>query len=371
MIRIAILTSSRADFGIYLPLLKEIRSNSKFNLSIIAFGTHLSRFHGYTIDEIKDSGFQVDFKIDSLLLGDTPEAISSAIALTSIKFSSFWGEHAKDFDLVFCLGDRYEMFAAVYSGIPFGIKFAHIHGGETTLGAFDNVYRHAISLASYYHFTATDIYAKRVELIIGNKFNVYSVGSLSVENITQIDLFSIPEFYNMWKIDLSKPTILVTFHPETIGYLNVEKQIKFIIQTLQLLSMNYQILLTMPNSDTMGSFIRSQFKSNLCGLTNIFIYESLGLKSYFSALKHCSFVFGNSSSGIIEAATFGKYVINIGSRQEGRLRSKNVFDANFDSVGISRLIRKIEKLEFKYVGENLYQKKNTAKFILNIIQENE
>jgi len=340
-------------------------------LSIIAFGTHLSRFHGYTINHILESGFEVDYKIDSLLLGDSPEAISSAIALTSIKFSSFWAEHYEDFDLVFCLGDRYEMFAAVYAGIPFRIKYAHIHGGETTLGAIDNIYRHAISLASFYHFTATKFFARRVASIIGNNTNVYSVGSLSLDNILQFECLSITEFKKKWQIDLSKPTILFTFHPETVEYLNIKKQSEFILLVLELLSKKFQILLTMPNADTMSSFLRSQLLSRLGGVSNIFFRESLGTQSYFSALKYCSFVFGNSSSGIIEAASFGKFVINIGNRQRGRLKSENIFDTEYDIDKIQLLLKKLQKRGFKYTGKNIYYKRNSSRLIMNIIKKNE
>jgi GDP/UDP-N,N'-diacetylbacillosamine 2-epimerase (hydrolysing) len=131
--RIGILTSSRADFGIYRPLLKELLANPNFEPQIIAFGTHLSIFHGNTIDEIRNEGFEINYTIDSFLVTDSSESISTTIGLTIIKFSSFWKENWNQFDLVFCLGDRFEMLAAVLSGIPFGIKFAHIHGGEKTL----------------------------------------------------------------------------------------------------------------------------------------------------------------------------------------------------------------------------------------------
>jgi len=161
MIRIGVLTSSRADFGIYLPLLKLMNVDENIQLDIIAFGTHLSRYHGYTIDQIVNAGFNVQHQIESILLTDSPESNATSTGLTYLKFSSFWGHYSKEFDFVFCLGDRFEMFAAVYAGVPFGIKFAHIHGGETTLGAIDNIYRHAISHASTYHFTATNSFAKK------------------------------------------------------------------------------------------------------------------------------------------------------------------------------------------------------------------
>jgi GDP/UDP-N,N'-diacetylbacillosamine 2-epimerase (hydrolysing) len=176
MMRIGVLTSSRADYGIYRPLLKALKNDPFFDCSIIAFGTHLSTHFGKTIDRIRDDGFEVKYTVSSMLLGDDANTIASATALTSMKFAEFWKEHAADFDLVFCLGDRYEMFAAVIAGVPFGIRFAHLHGGETTLGAIDNVYRHSITHASLLHFTSAEVHASRVKSLLGHDEGVFVCG---------------------------------------------------------------------------------------------------------------------------------------------------------------------------------------------------
>ena len=180
--RIGVLTSSRADFGIYRPLLKNILENFDFDLQIIAFGTHLSMFHGNTIEEIRNEGFEIKYTIDSFLVSDSNDSISTTIGLTMIKFSSFWKDHFNEFDVVFCLGDRFEMLAAVLSGISFGIKFAHIHGGEKTLGAIDNVFRHSITHASFIHFASTEEYRNRIIQILDEPNRVYYTGALSLEN---------------------------------------------------------------------------------------------------------------------------------------------------------------------------------------------
>ena len=158
--KIGILTSSRADFGIYLPLLKKIKEDRYFKIEIIVFGTHLSKLHGYTINEIYSSNFYKIHEISSLISNDDPESIGTSYGLTVIKFSRFWNENK--FDLVLCLGDRFEMSAAVQAGIPFGIKFAHLHGGEITIGAIDNIFRHQITVASVLHFTSTNLSENRV-----------------------------------------------------------------------------------------------------------------------------------------------------------------------------------------------------------------
>src|SRR5512133_978023 len=171
MIKVAVLTSSRADYGIYQPLLRKMQADSDIDVHIIAFGTHTSHYHGYTLEIIKNDGYTLDYVIDNLLLGDSEEAISTAIGLTQMKFASIWAQEKKNYDVVLCLGDRYEMFAAVSAAIPFNIKLAHLHGGETTLGAIDDVLRHSISLCCRYHFTATSDYAKKVSQIIGTDKN--------------------------------------------------------------------------------------------------------------------------------------------------------------------------------------------------------
>lgn len=366
--KIGVLTSSRADFGIYLPLLKALDSDTYFNVSIIAFGTHLSRYHGYTANQITDNDFVISYSIESILLGDTPEANATSTALTSLKFSSFWNIHKDDFDLVLCLGDRFEMFAAVMSGVPFGIKFAHIHGGETTLGAIDNIYRHAISLASTVHFTSTDKYAERVRSLVDLKEHVYSVGALSLDNLEKVKLLTVNEFFNKWKIDLSNPTVLITYHPETVAHSEVSQHALLLVNAINYLNTDYQVLITMPNADTSGSYIRQVIIDNFSNKKNIYLVENLGTESYFSALKMCSFVFGNSSSGLIESASFERYAINIGNRQEGRMASKNVINVQYDLTEIDNAVQYIKKFNYKFIGENVYYKPAIALTIKNILK---
>lgn len=368
MKRIAILTSSRADYGIYLPFLKELKENSLVDLTIIAFGTHLSPFHGNTINQILNDGFEVKFRIESMLAGDSPNAIATAMALTSLKFADFWKDHQIDFDLVFCLGDRYEMFAAVSAGIPYGIKFAHLHGGEKTLGAIDNIFRHSITMASKYHFVSCEDHAHRVEELIEDRNNIYNVGSLSLDNLESLSLLTKEEFQAQFKIDLSIPTILVTVHPETVepenNGTNVEELSKVLLELNQ-----YQILITLPNADTYGSVIRHRLLHLQEESSNrIICIENLGTKGYFSAMHHCSFLMGNTSSGIIEAASFGKWVINLGNRQQGRMQSSNVLNASFNKEMILNHINQIEK-STKYTGDNIYYRGNVAKQICTTILE--
>ena len=368
MKRIAILTSSRADYGIYLPLLHKLSDDTDFKVSIIAFGTHLSQFHGYTVKNIIDDGFDVPFRIESILTGDSPNAISSSMALTAIKFAEFWEQHQMDFDLVFCLGDRYEMFAAVMAGVPYRIKYAHLHGGEKTLGAIDHVFRHSITIASTYHFVTCETHAQRVAELIESNKNIFNVGALSLDNLKSIQFHSNEVFLKMYGVDLSSPTILITVHPETTIPFENAKNVEILSEVLLELT-KYQIIITLPNADTNGFVIREQFlrlQDKSC--QRILCFDNLGTQGYFTAMKSSAFLLGNTSSGIIEAASFSKWVINLGNRQLGREQSANIINVQFEKELIHQAIKKIEQ-KSAYSGSNIYYKENTAKNICSIMKE--
>jgi GDP/UDP-N,N'-diacetylbacillosamine 2-epimerase (hydrolysing) len=364
--KIGVLTSSRADFGIYQPLLKLLKSDPYFDFEIIAFGTHLSSFHGYTKNQIEAAGFTVDHEIDSMMLSDSKESIATAMGLTMVKFASFWKENESKFDLVLCLGDRYEMFAAVLSALPFSIKFAHLHGGEKTLGAIDNVFRHSLSHSSKVHFTSTESHKTRVEELLDEPNNVYNVGALSLDNIDDLELLNVSSFNEKWGVDLSKPSALVTFHPETV---KADKNEDFATVLAKVIQKNsdVQFLITMPNADTAGNIIRKVFFDHLSDLEHVYMEENLGMQSYFSAMKHCQFLLGNTSSGIIEAASFNKYVINLGDRQKGRLAGGNVLQTAINVKEIQIAIDKVMNTP-SFKGHNIYYNAGASSKIINALK---
>lgn len=366
--RLGILTSSRADFGIYLPLLKELNNDSFFDISLIVFGSHLSKNHGYTIQEIYQNGFKPRYILETIFYDDSPLGIAQSITNTFKHFDKFWGQYYKTFDLILCLGDRYEMYAAVSSGIPFGIKYAHLHGGETTLGSIDNIYRHSITLASKIHFTATSHFKKRVKSLLGVAENIFIIGSLSLDGVMNTNNLSISEFSHKWNMDLRIPTILVTVHSETVAFVDVQHHCDELLKTLLELAKKYQILITMPNADTNSSVVRNMIETNLRHKNNFFIYENLGKQSYFTAMNYCSFLLGNTSSGIIEAASFKKFVIDLGERQKGRLSSKNILHSNYKFDEILSCVKQIELNNYEFKGKNIYYKKNVAIKIINILK---
>lgn len=369
MISVGILTSSRADYGIYLPLLKRLENDLNFKTHLIVFGTHLSHFHGYTLKQILADGFTPYQTIETLLTGDTPNAISSSYSLTSMKFTDFWQNNQHQFDLVFTLGDRFEMAAAVNAAIPYGITFAHLHGGETTLGAIDNIYRHQISLASTYHFTSTEPYAQRLNRLLDVSENkIFNIGALSLESLGNISLLSPDRFKSLWGIDLNIPSILVTVHPETVNLEANTLNTREILSALHLLANQYQIIITMPNADTLGLSLREGFTTLGKQFTSVKVIENFGTQSYFTCMKYVDLLIGNTSSGIIEAASFEKFVINVGNRQKGRLSGENVIDIPFSCQLILENVEKYVGLSFK--GENPYSQTEPSRQILEIIKSN-
>lgn len=370
-IKIAVLTSSRADYGIYLPLLKDLKADTSIDLSIIAFGSHTKEKFGSTVKNIKADGYSVYAEINNLSDNDSPFGISSSYGKTVNLFAKFWNDNL-DFDWVICLGDRFEMAAAVNAGIPFGIKFAHVHGGETTLGAIDNIYRHQITLASQLHFASLPAYKTRIMQLVGKEHeeNIKVTGSLSLDNLKNINLLSRKEFKAKWDIDLNVPTILITIHPETVEYQTNDYFAKESIDALTSLQKDYQLVITMPNADTAGSIFRNAFLDFKDSYpVRVKLIENFGTQSYFTCMKYARLLLGNTSSGIVEAASFNKYVINLGNRQKGRFAGKNVIHVPFKKEQITDAVNKF--INSTYRSDNPYFKGGASKIIIQALKKSQ
>jgi len=345
-LKIALLTSSRADYGIYRPLIMELKKDSFFDLHIIAFGTHLSALYGLSIQQIIDDGFEIEHQIDTMPDGDSPLAISAAIGKAATNFSILWNKES--YDLIIALGDRYEMFAACAAAIPYNIPIAHIHGGETTLGAIDDAFRNAITQMAVFHFATTEKYRQRVIEMKGSGLHVYNVGALSVDNLRSLKLFSIDEMRERFGIDLSIPSILITFHPETVAFNKNKEYIYQLISALDQIA-GYQFIITMPNSDTMGNMIRNELIKFVEKNPNAFAIESFGTVGYLSCMKYCSMMLGNTSSGFVEAAFFPKYVINLGDRQSGRILTPNIYSCTIQKDAIVQAVTRYSEADLPQV----------------------
>ena len=364
--KIGILTSSRADYGIYLPLLDKLKLDKRFQLEIIAFGMHLQKSQGNTINQIIKGGFKVIHKVGEMPESDGVIDISKGYGNIIVLFAEFWSKNK--YDVVLALGDRWEMSAAVQASIPFEVKIGHIHGGETTLGATDNIYRHQITLASKFHFTAAEVFSERVISILGSDKNVHTVGSISLEDINQLQLPSWDSVKEKFDIPFDD-FILVTFHPESVGASMNQHYANIISDVLKTLSKEFNILITKANSDAMGSLFNNCFEiiqKDCPG--KVKLVSALGKFNYFKAMNQCTFMLGNTSSGIIEAASFSKYVVNVGSRQKGRLRNDNVLDISFETEKILEAITSVSKIDI-YEGRNKYVKDGTTDAIIKIISQ--
>ena len=366
IMKIGVLTSSRADFGIYESLINELLIDEVFELEIIAFGTHLSKFHGYTVSDIQNKYDVNIHKISSLIANDDEVSVASSYGLTLLKFADFW--NANKYDLVLCLGDRFEMSAAVQAGIPFGVKFSHIHGGEITLGATDNIYRHQITLASFLHFTSTELYKERVQELIGSEKNVFDVGALSLSDLGDFKPKDKSKLYASFNIK-DEPFCLITFHPETNAFDENSNYALQMRKALEVISDKINLVITMPNADTMGTVYRNQLLLlQEEKREKVLLIENFGKNNYFSAMHYSSFLLGNTSSGILEAASFNKYVVNVGDRQKGRAQSDNIFDSKFESTEIIESVNNCMSLG-DYTGNNIYFKAHSAKKIVKKIKE--
>lgn len=365
IMKIGVLTSSRADYGIYLPLLNKLKNDDFFEIELIVFGTHLSREHGYTISDIKKDSYKKIHEIKSLTEDDSKKGIVISYGNTVSEFAEFWKNNI--YDLVFSLGDRFEMSAAVQSSIPFGIKLAHIHGGETTLGAIDNIYRHQITLASDIHFVTTADNKVKVKNLKGNSEKIYDVGSLSLNNIDKFKPIEKLIFLEKFKIP-NDPFALVTFHPETVSTDDNLLYVKEMKNALTLLSEKINIIITMPNADTLGSLYRNELKDlKIKNPGTVFLIENFGKINYFNAMYYAAILIGNTSSGIIEAASFNKYVVNVGNRQKGRSCGENVYNVSFKSNDIINIsYNLLNKNNFN--GPNIYFKENPAQKIIEILK---
>lgn len=346
-------------------MLKALETDPFFDLSIIAFGTHLSSIHGETIRQIAADRFETILRVETMPAGDTPADIVRAMGQTMIRFSDLWSSHS--FDLVIALGDRYEMFAACASVLPFTIPIAHIHGGETTEGAIDDAFRHSITHLSTYHFVTTDRYTKRVAELKGSDRNIFNVGALSIDNLRSLPLLSTKMFKAQFNIDLDIPSILITFHPETVALNQNKAYIRELIAALSGIS-HYQLIITMPNADPMGNMIREALSAFIRETPGAVGVESFGTLGYLSCMKHCAMMLGNTSSGFVEASFFPKWVINLGERQTGRILTPNIIQTPIDKQSILDAVAAVERNGAPPASE-LYGQGNTAQRIVNILKE--
>lgn len=364
---IGVVTMARSDFGIYLPILYKIRQADDLDLRLLVSGMHLSPEFGLTIKAIKSQGFEIEEQVEMLLSSDTPEGISKSIGLGTIGFAQTFARFQPDILLV--LGDRFEMLSAVVAAMPYTIPIAHIHGGETTEGVIDEAIRHSITKMSHLHFVATDRYRQRVLQLGEEPWRVTVSGAPSLDNISTVGLLSLPELGKKFGFPLKKPPLLVTYHPVTLEYRDTRRHATELLAALG--DFDFPIVFTYPNADTHGRLVIEAINRFIETHPQAWAVANLGTQAYFSLSKNAVAMVGNSSSGIIEAASFELPVVNIGSRQRGRIHSYNVIDVGNDRNLISEGIRKAISAEFRSHLSgmvNPYCRGNAAAIITQVLQ---
>jgi len=342
--KICVVTGTRAEYGLLYWLMKEIKADKELQLLVIATGMHLSPEFGLTYKEIEKE-FTIDKKIEMLLSSDSSVGISKSMGLAQISFAEAYEELKPD--LLVVLGDRYEIFSAVSAAMIARIPIAHLHGGETTEGAFDEAIRHSITKMSHLHFVANEEYKKRVIQLGENPAKVFNVGGMGIENIKRFVLLSKEEFEKSIAFKLNKKNILVTFHPVTLESSTASQQFQELLNALDKLQ-DTNIIFTKANSDTDGRVINQMIDEYVAkNLDKSIGLISLGQLRYLSALQFMDAVVGNSSSGLAEAPSFKIGTINIGDRQKGRIKANSVIDCKPFEQEIAQAFEKLYSIGFQ------------------------
>ena len=369
MRKICVVTSTRAEYGLLYWLLKEIEADSELKLQLIVTGMHLSPEFGLTYKEIEKE-FKIDKKIEILSSSHTSLDICAEMARVYEKFAPALAELKPD--ILVLLGDRYEIFGVAGVASIMQIPIAHIHGGETTQGAFDEAFRHSITKMSHIHFAATNEYTNRIIQLGEEPSRVFNVGGPGIENIKKLNLLSKEEFEKSIKFKLAKKNILITFHPVTLENSSAREQFNELLNSLDELE-ETNFIFTKANSDTDGDVINKMIDEYVSQNSQKAVaFASLGQLRYLSAIKFVDIVLGNSSSGLLEVPSFKKTTINIGDRQKGRARASSVIDVRPAKEEILAAIKRAYSKEFEQTLKdtiNPYDGGNPSKKMVKILKE--
>ena len=340
---VGLVTTGRSDYGNYRPLLAEISKDPTFELRLLVSGTHLSAQHGYTVRAIEEDGFKIAERVELLLSSDSPEGISKSMGLGILGFAQVFAKSRPDI-LVVC-GDRFEMHAAALAALPFKIPVAHLSGGELTEGAIDDGLRHSLTKLSHLHFPATQQYAARILQLGEEPWRITVAGEPSLDQLHTLKFLTREELEQRFSIRLNRQFLIVTFHPVTLEYERAGEHITELLAALQ--ASGIAAVFTLPNADTGNQIIREKIEQFVSEHPDAHLVDNFGTQAYFSMLRLATALLGNSSSGILEAASFELPAVNVGTRQDGRVRARNVIDVGCQREHILRGIRQAAAPEFR------------------------
>jgi UDP-N-acetylglucosamine 2-epimerase (non-hydrolysing) len=369
MRKVAVVTVARSDYGILRPVLNELRSRDGIDLELIVTGMHLDPRFGMTVSEIEADGMEIAHRVDTLRAGDDAADIAVAMGREIAGLSEVFAVSRPD--ILVIMGDRFEMLAAAVAATPFNIAIAHIHGGEASFGAIDDAMRHAITKLSHLHFPATMRYGKRIARMGEQVDRITVAGAPGLDNIAALELpdpAAVGARFG-FSFDPDNPPVLITFHPETRSRLPAADQIGAVLTALN--DLDRPLLFTMPNADSGGLEIADLIQAYCAERGNATLVDNLGTANYFAMLGVAPAMVGNSSSGIIEAASFELPVVNVGNRQRGRDCGENVLHCSMASDDITRAMARALSPSFRDSlrgMRNIYGDGSASKTIVDRIQ---
>ncbi len=373
MIKLAVITATRAEYGLLRPLIEELRNRESDDLRVelVVTGTHLSEDYGMTVDEIETDGFRIDHKIAIPTVCRTPADISKDQAAALIEFTDLFA--SEGYDAIYILGDRYEMLMVAVAAMNTQTPIFHLCGGDTTEGAIDEAIRHSITKMSYLHFPTDDDSRRRIIQLGEAPDRVFNVGNTSIDNMLKMDLLNKRDALlsidaDKWKKDgdyyaerlsaAAEPAAdhidyaLCTYHPVTLEGADVDGMMNEFLGAIGERP-DIEFVVTKSNADMGGSRINEILDKAGDEISNLHVYPSLGVLRYLSLMKHALFVMGNSSSGLYEAPAMHIPTVNIGDRQKGRLRCDSVIDCSPDKESILTAIDKAVSPDFARICENV------------------
>lgn len=366
--KICVVTGTRADYGLLLPLIRKISEDSLFELQIVATGSHLSPQFGLTYKEIETDGFTINSKVEILTRSDSAVGVLSSMALGLVGISSALSELKPD--LIVALGDRYELMVTAQVALMMQIPLAHLSGGDTGSGTYDNTIRHCVTKIASLHFVTHEDARQRVLQLGEREDRVFCLGSTCVENIKNTPLLSREELEESLGVTLQEKLFLVTHHPLTMGDESSEDELRELLNAIQtyLDKGNVSVVFTKANADNGGQAINQILEEFSSSQQNAFLFDSLGRVRYLSAVKHAAVVIGNSSSGIYEAPYLNTPTVDIGLRQSGRAAPTSVIRSAAISNDICRAVDRALIENFDGV-QMIYGDGNTSGQILAKIKE--
>jgi GDP/UDP-N,N'-diacetylbacillosamine 2-epimerase (hydrolysing) len=342
--RICVVTGTRAEFGLLRWLMQEISETADLSLQVVVTGMHLSHEYGNTYSEIEDAGFTIDYRVEMLLAANSKTGVTKSIGLGTIGFADAYANLKPD--LIIVLGDRFELISAVTAALIAGIPVAHLHGGETTEGAFDEAIRHSITKMSHLHFVAAEEYAQRVIQLGEQPERVFLVGGLGVDAIKRMKLLDRVALEKALQFEFGERNLMVTFHPVTNEGESSANQMDELLSALDELE-DTHLIFTMPNADTGGHELAAMLEAFVRTRPHTRLYQSLGQLRYLSCMQFIDGVVGNSSSGLAEAPSMGIGTVNIGDRQKGRLSASSVIHCAPTRQSIRQALTRLYEPSFR------------------------